>query len=208
MIITGRGGGSLEDLWAFNEEYVARAIYESKIPIISAVGHEPDVTISDLVADRRASTPSNAAEIAVPDQKEIRALLESLSARINQAFGQQLDHKRQILKPFQSGKALSDVSYFVDLRRMEIDRLGDRMDHSLNSALTEKRAVLSTNTASLHALSPLKVLSRGYLIAENKNQQVLRSIEQVFEGSRLTLRFADGKAECLVENREVYEDGI
>lgn len=206
-IITGRGGGSLEDLWAFNEECVARAIHASRIPVISAVGHEPDVTISDFVADRRASTPSNAAEIAVPDQNKIREQINHLAARLSQAEDRQLQHRKQQLEYYKSSKALTETSYFTDLRRMEIDRLSDLILSSIRRTLSEKRSDLSSNSASLNAMNPMSVLARGYLIAENNQHAVLHSIHQVRNGERLTLQFADGRAACIVENREVREFG-
>ena len=202
-IITGRGGGSLEDLWAFNEECVARAIHASQIPVISAVGHEPDVTISDFVADRRASTPSNAAEIAVPDQKKIREQVQSFALRLSQAEDRQLQRRKQQLEYYKSSKALTEISYFTDLRRMEIDRLSDLISGGIGKALSERRAVLASDSASLNAMNPMRVLSRGYLIAENDQHAVIRSILQIRDGERLTLQFADGKASCVVENREV-----
>ena len=207
LIITGRGGGSLEDLWAFNEEKVARAIYASRIPVISAVGHEPDVTIADFVADRRASTPSNAAEIAVPDQRKIREALESLSLRLNEAADKQLLRKQQRLKMIQSSRALADSSWTLDLRRMEIDRMSDRMQAAVLAALSGHRTALGRNAAALRALDPTQVLSRGYLIAENSRKNVLRSVTQLAEGEHLNLRFADGAAACVVESLEVWDDG-
>ena len=206
-IITGRGGGSLEDLWAFNEECVARAIHASRIPVISAVGHEPDVTISDFVADRRASTPSNAAEIAVPDQNKIMEQMNHLAARLFQAADRQLQHRKQQLEYYQSCRALTETSYFTDLRRMEIDRLSDLLFGSIRKILTDKHAALSSGSASLNAMNPLSVLARGYLIAENDQNAVIRSILQVKDGERLTLQFADGRAACIVESREVCKYG-
>lgn len=202
-MIVGRGGGSLEDLWAFNEECVARAIYASSIPVISAVGHEPDVTIADFVSDKRASTPSNAAEIAVPDQKEISEMLNALKIRLFQAAVRALQHKRQELDRYSRGKALADASYFLDIRRMEADRLSDQLYAGIQSLLTEKRSGLISSAASLNAMSPMKVLSRGYLIAEDADHRVLRSIRQISTGMNLNLQFADGLASCIVKDREV-----
>jgi exodeoxyribonuclease VII large subunit len=206
-LITGRGGGSLEDLWAFNEECVARAVYASRIPVISAVGHEPDVTISDFVADVRASTPSNAAEIAAPDQVKIREIVDSLALRLSQAMGEQILRRRQQLDAFQKSKALTDASFFVDIRRMEIDRLSDQMSSGFQASFSGKREELISCKAALNAMSPMRVLSRGYSIAEDNCQNVLRSIKQISVGERLTLHLCDGKLGCVVENREVLEHG-
>ena len=142
LIITGRGGGSLEDLWAFNDERVARAIYASEIPVISAVGHEPDVTIADFVADRRASTPSNAAEIAVPDQQEIQELISSVAARLNHAVSRDLQRRRQSLDSLKNRGVLRDASSFVDLRRMDLDRISAELASAGQKLVFERRRVL------------------------------------------------------------------
>ena len=206
-IITGRGGGSLEDLWAFNEECVARAIYASQIPVISAVGHEPDVTISDFTADRRASTPSNAAEIAVPDQKKIREQIDAFTARLCHAENRLLQQKKLQLGRYQTSKVLREVSYYTDLRRMEIDRLSDLLNRNVRKVLSDRHSALTSVSASLNAMNPLNVLSRGYLIAEDDQHTVLRSVLQIEDGEQVTLQFVDGRARCIVENREVREFG-
>ena len=202
LIITGRGGGSLEDLWAFNDERVARAIYASGIPVISAVGHEPDVTISDFVADRRASTPSNAAEIAVPDRHEIEELLASVSARLNHAVSRNLQRRRQQLESLRSRGVLRDASSFVDLRRMDLDRMSTRLASAGQKLVFEKRRVLVRQAAALDAMSPLKVLSRGYVAANDGQGAPVKSVRQLRRGDRVTLRFSDGRADCLVEQLE------
>ncbi len=206
-IITGRGGGSLEDLWAFNEECVARAIAASRIPVISAVGHEPDVTISDFVADLRASTPSNAAELVVPDQNEIRDNIRTLSERLLQVFSDQLLRRRQLLDHYSKASALKEASFFVDIRRMELDSLSDRLFVSFRETVSGKRMALAGQGAALQAMNPRRVLSRGYLIAENSSHTVLRSILQLTEGELISLKFADGTANCIVNSREVDELG-
>ena len=205
LIITGRGGGSLEDLWAFNDERVARAIYASEIPVISAVGHEPDVTISDFVADRRASTPSNAAEIAVPDRHEMEELLRSVSARLNHAVSRDLQRRRQQLDSLRNRGVLRDASSFVDLRRMDLDRMSARLASAGQKLVFEKRRVLVRQAAALDAMSPLKVLSRGYVAANDGRGAAVRSVRQLRQGDRVTLRFSDGRADCLVEQTEEEE---
>ena len=205
LIITGRGGGSLEDLWAFNDERVARAIYASGIPVISAVGHEPDVTISDFVADRRASTPSNAAEIAVPDRHEIEELLASVSARLNHAVARDLQRRRQQLDSLRNRGVLRDASSFVDLRRMDLDRISARLASAGQKLVFEKRRVLVRQAAALDAMSPLKVLSRGYVAANDGRGAPVKSVRQLSRGDRIMLRFSDGRADCLVEQVEEEE---
>ena len=200
VIITGRGGGSLEDLWAFNDERVARAIYASEIPVISAVGHEPDVTISDYVADRRASTPSNAAEIAVPDQMEVMDTLRVLENRLNRALTNVLSEYRNKLDTLRKSAVFRAETSFVDLRRMELDRLQERMISVQRQELLKKRSGLNALAASLDALSPLRVMGRGYVFASNAEQKPVSSIHQISSGEALFLIFADGKADVLVKD--------
>ncbi|MBR6353196.1 MAG: exodeoxyribonuclease VII large subunit [Oscillospiraceae bacterium] len=199
LIITGRGGGSIEDLWAFNDERVARAIYDSRIPVISAVGHEPDVTISDYVADRRASTPSNAAEIAVPDRREIAELLSSYDIRSSQALRRQLLQLSERLEAYRNKQVLRDPTAQFDNRRMELDRLRDRMLTAEERTLSRSRERFVALTAALDAMSPLRVLSRGYAIASDDSGRCVRSVRELEAGEKLSLRFTDGSADCLVE---------
>ena len=165
LLITGRGGGSIEDLWAFNDERVARAIYASRIPVISAVGHEPDITISDYVADRRASTPSNAAEIAVPDEADVRELLRSNEIRLSQAMRKRLDQLSEKLEAYKNKRVLTDPTASLDNRRIGLDHTRDRLMSAQERLLAGKRAQFIKLTSSLDAMSPLRVLSRGYAIA-------------------------------------------
>jgi exodeoxyribonuclease VII large subunit len=199
LIITGRGGGSLEDLWAFNDERVARAIYASQIPVISAVGHEPDVTISDYVADRRASTPSNAAEIAVPDQQEMREALESYGIRSRQAMEKGLRVAAQRLDNLRNKRVLTEPGAFLDSRRLDLDRLRDRLLASEERQLAEKRQRFVRLGASLDAMSPLRVLSRGYALATDGNGKLIRSVGSLSSGDAITVQFQDGQAACRVE---------
>lgn len=204
LIITGRGGGSLEDLWAFNDERVARAIYASEIPVISAVGHEPDVTISDFVADRRASTPSNAAEIAVPDHREMEEFLHGIGVRLDQSVVRDLQRRRQQLNALENRGVLRDASSFVALRRMDVDRITAHLVSAGQKQIAERRQTLVQSAAALDAMSPLKVLSRGYVVADRGDGETVRSIKQLTKGDRVALRFADGKASCMVEELEDY----
>ena len=182
LIITGRGGGSIEDLWAFNDERVARAIYASAIPVISAVGHEPDVTISDYVADRRASTPSNAAEIAVPDKNEMLDVLRGYDIRSAQAMTKLLDRLKERLSSLESKRVLSDPSVYIDNRRIELDHGRDRLISAQERALSAKRQRYVRLAASLDAMSPLRVLSRGYAIAAKTNGEPVRSVKGLEAG--------------------------
>jgi exodeoxyribonuclease VII large subunit len=200
LIITGRGGGSIEDLWAFNDERVARAIYASEIPVISAVGHEPDVTISDYVADRRASTPSNAAEIAVPDASEQRQTLSSFSIRSAQAMDKRLKQMRSETENLRSRRVLRDAGAYLDDRRIELDRLRDKLCASMESELGGKKREQVRLAAGLDAMSPLRVLTRGYAVASDENGVIVTSTKMIRKGSRLHLRLSDGGADCRVES--------
>lgn len=199
LIITGRGGGSMEDLWAFNEEVVARAIYESEIPVISAVGHEPDVTIADFVADLRAATPSNAAELAVPDQNELYSVLFGAGERLEQRMANRLVRQRQRLERLAKSRAMTDpASYFRD-KRLLLDYQGHRLSHGLERSVSGQRERLARLASALDAMSPLKVLGRGYAVAQKEDGRVLTTVQDVEPGDRLSLRLADGSVGCRVE---------
>ena len=200
LIITGRGGGSIEDLWAFDDERVARAIYDSEIPVISAVGHEPDVTISDYVADRRASTPSNAAEIAVPDAAEERGGLASLSIRASQAMDKRLRQLRTELDNLRSRRVLRDANAYLDDRRLELDHLRDKLAAVMESELGRKKREEVRLAAALDAMSPLRVLTRGYAVASDEQGAIISSVKTLRTGARLRLRLSDGSADCAVES--------
>jgi exodeoxyribonuclease VII large subunit len=202
LIITGRGGGSIEDLWAFNEEVVARAIYRSDIPVISAVGHEPDVTISDFVADLRAATPSNAAELAVPDREELVAALAHLGRRLERGVGQPVSMAREKLERMRRSRVLDDPKHYFAERRVLLDYQGRRLLHGLERSLAQEKARFGRLAAALDAMSPLKVLGRGYAIAQKEDGQVLTSPEQVEVGQKLHLRLRDGSLSCCVEERK------
>lgn len=198
LLITGRGGGSMEDLWAFNEEIVARAIYASDIPIISAVGHEPDVTIADFAADLRAATPSNAAELAVPDQNEIYAGLWGLGDRLGRAMTRQLEAGRAALERARRCRVLQEPMGYVDDKRVLLDYQRERLAHGLRGALSRERERFARGAAALDALSPLKVLGRGYGIPRRTDGGVIRSVKEVDTGDELELRLSDGSLTCTV----------
>ena len=199
LIITGRGGGSMEDLWAFNDERVARAIYESEIPVISAVGHEPDITISDFVADARASTPSNAAEIAVPDQAELYRWLRDLHSRMEQAQSGEIETLRQKLHILSSKRVMTDHLAFVQDKRMELLHLQQRLGDRAGMMVSQKRQQFSAMAAALDAMSPLKVLGRGYAMAQNDAGALLKSYQDVKQGDYVTVTLGDGGFTCTVE---------
>ncbi len=205
VIITGRGGGSIEDLWAFNDERVARAIYESDIPVISAVGHEPDVTIADYVADARASTPSNAAEIAVPDQTEQAELVEGYRVRSLQAMNKRLSFLRGKLDTLAASKVLKDPAAAVDFRRMELDRLREAFTSAQERQISRKKHDFIRLTASLDAMSPLKVLARGYCTASDAEGRLIKSTSQINVGDSISIRISDGTAGCTVDSVSVCE---
>ena len=206
VIITGRGGGSIEDLWAFNDERVARAIYASEIPVISAVGHEPDVTISDYVADVRASTPSNAAELAVPDINEFSEGLHSYEIRSRQAMAKRLAALRTKLDSISGKRVMQDPAASIDNRRIELDRSRDRLLSAQEHILSEKKHEFVRLTAALDAMSPLKVLSRGYSITTGSGGKNIKSVNEIHAGDKLTVRLADGTARCTVDNVEHLPD--
>ena len=192
VIITGRGGGSMEDLWAFNDERVARAIYACETPVISAVGHEPDVTISDFVADARASTPSNAAEMAVPDQVDLRRYLGGLADRMTGSETARLQALRERLDILQHKRVLTDQLAYVQDKRMELVHLQQRLGDLAKAEIAQKQKAFTALAASLDAMSPLKVLGRGYAMARNEAGQVLKSSGEVTIGDRVRVTLGSG----------------
>ena len=203
VLITGRGGGSLEDLWAFNDERVARAIYDSVIPVISAVGHEPDVAISDFVADRRASTPSNAAEIAVPDMAELLRWLDGAEMRMARGVTRQLDAARERLDTLAQKRVLTDPMALVADKGMQLDHVQHRLAAAMRAVTDRENGRFAALAASLDALSPLRVLGRGYALAQTEDGTVLRSAAQTAAGQRIRVRLAQGQLECdVAETKE------
>ncbi len=201
VLITGRGGGSLEDLWAFNDERVARAIYDSRIPVISAVGHEPDVTIADFVADRRASTPSNAAEIAVPDMTELLRSFQNTGTRLVQAELNLLERQNRRLKNAADKRVLTDPSGLVADRRMQLDYLQQKLLGAERTKVEQENRRFAQLSAKLDALSPLKVLGRGYALAQNDTGDLLRSSAQVAIGDSIRVRLHEGELHCTVKEK-------
>ena len=204
VIITGRGGGSLEDLWAFNEEIVARAIYRCKTPVISAVGHEPDVTIADFAADVRAATPSNGAELAVCDRAELRALLEQQARRMEKAQERRLELLRQRLRRLAERPVLRSPEGSLQQKELLLELLRQRLERAAAAAVEKRQRQFAALSGRLDALSPLKVLARGYAVA-TRQEQVLHSVAQLSPGEEIRLRLSDGTALCAVERIEKGE---
>ena len=205
LLIVGRGGGSIEDLWAFNDERVAYAIYESEIPVISAVGHEPDVTISDFVADLRAATPSNAAELAVPDQDALRQSMDSMSAAMAASLNRQLRAARQHLDALSQSPALRSPTGYIEQRGKNLELLKNRLAAAQNGNLTRMNHRYIAAVSKLDAMSPLKVLTRGYSMAQTERGEVLRSVHQVELGQRIRVSLSDGSLSATVMGKKENE---
>ena len=202
LLIVGRGGGSLEDLWAFNDERVAYAIYHSRIPVISAVGHEPDVTISDFVADLRAATPSNAAELAVPDQDALRQTLDSMASSMAVILNRQLRSGRQHLNMLSESPALKSPTGYLEQRRKNLDILKNRLVYAENQIIQKNNRQFIAAVSKLDAMSPLKVLTRGYAMTQKEDGEVVRSISQVELGERINISLADGRLSATVMDKK------
>ena len=203
VIITGRGGGSIEDLWAFNDERVARAIYASEIPVVSAVGHEPDVTISDFVADVRAATPSNGAELVAPDKEELRKRLAQTQARMAAAVERQLSLSRQRLEALAGKRVLQSPMNYLQDKRMTLEYSRERLSSASQRLMQAKREQFVRLTAKLDAMSPLKVLSRGYSVVRTEDGSVLRRAADARLGDRIQIDLMQGT--LLAEVSQVLE---
>lgn len=199
LIITGRGGGSIEDLWGFNDENVARAIFASDIPVISAVGHEPDVTIADFVADVRAATPSNAAEIAVPEQTSIYRSIKDSEVRMLSAITSKLNFHREMIKSFSEKKVMKSPENFFQERRLTLDFLSEKLTNATKGIIAADKQVFTRLVASVDAMSPLKVISRGYSIATGDNGKIIKKVSDVSKGDKVSIRVEDGNIDCVVE---------
>ena len=206
LIITGRGGGSIEDLWAFNDEQVARTIFASQIPVISAVGHEPDFTISDFVADLRAATPSNAAELAVPDRMELAAQIEHMRARMIQAQRHQITSARQRVLALAGKRILQDPKNYLADRQMVLLHLTQRYEQAILRAAELRREKLAHAAGMMEVLSPIRVLARGYAMVQDREGAIIRRAGMLSEGARVRLDFADGGALCRVEETLLEEE--
>ena len=204
LIIIGRGGGSIEDLWAFNDETLARTIAASRVPVISAVGHETDFTICDFAADLRAPTPSAAAELAVPDTAELKRKIYNIIGRMELSFTKTLSSDRNRLAALAKSRALTSPQNFIDDKRLTLISLSNELDSGIKLTLSRDRARFSALCASLDALNPLSVLSRGYSAVFDSEGRVVRSVKQLKVGDRFRLRTADGS--ILGEAIEISEN--
>ncbi len=200
VLIVGRGGGSVEDLWAFNTELVARAVAASEIPVISAVGHETDFTICDFVADRRAPTPSAAAEIAVPDTAELKQKFLNIVSREKAVLLQTLERDRQRLLRSSTSRSLRSPMHTVEDRRMAVASLAQRMDPAMGRELEKRRGALAAAGGALGALNPMSVLTRGFCAAFSGAGQLIKSVGQVAAGDEITIQMTDGTADAVVRS--------
>ena len=199
VIIAGRGGGSIEDLWAFNEECVARAIFRSEIPVISAVGHEVDFTIADFVADMRAPTPSAAAEIAVPNTQELLAFLVSANGSMLASVSSIIEKKRHKLSVYENDPAFTLFLNSLKDKEVTVDLLTTDLENIMKEILKSKADAFSMEIAKLDALSPLKVLQRGYTVAFSEDGKAIRKTTDAKSGDEVSLRFVDGNLNCVVK---------
>ena len=202
VIITGRGGGSMEDLWAFNEEIVARAIARCEIPVISAVGHEPDVTIADFAADVRAATPSNGAEIAVCDQSELRDALGQLTVRLTRAQDRRISALTDRLNRLKASPVMRSPEGAIQQRELLLELLRQRLEHAGTRRFQQEEQRLARLAGRLDALSPLKVLARGYALASREDGTVIRAAGELTPGEPIRLRLGQGSARCTVDTIE------
>ena len=196
VLVVGRGGGSVEDLWAFNEEPVPRAVAACETPVVSAVGHEVDVTLTDLAADERAATPSEAAELVVPDEGEIHERLDSLERRIRDTVGRAVEDRRRAVESHERFLRRAPV---VEEYTQRVDELSEALEGGVHDAVEDGRNAVEEQARLLESVSPLRVLSRGYSVVESQDD-VVETVEQVEVGDGLTVRLSDGDVEARVED--------
>ena len=202
LLIVGRGGGSIEDLWAFNDEQVAHAIYDSQIPVISAVGHEPDVTIADYVADLRAATPSNGAELAVQDQEALMETLDAMNSAMATILNRQIDAARKHLQVLSQSPSLRSPTGYLEQKDKSLQMLKNRMIAAQNQNIHLKNQNYIACVSKLDAMSPLKVLTRGYSMAQTEKGEVLKSVNQAELGERITVSLSDGQLFATVMDKK------
>ena len=206
VIIIGRGGGSIEDLWEFNNEALARTVFASSIPVISAVGHESDFTICDFVADVRASTPSAAAELAVPEQTELLARLDNAKKRLALLTMASISDRKKQLAILSASPYLKSPQNFVDAKRIAALQLFDRLEGAAERTMERKRAEYKEKVASLTALSPLAVLSRGYGVSYDEGGKILKSVKSVKTGDKIKIRLSDGVIYSTVNETQIKNE--
>ena len=197
-IIIARGGGSLEDLWPFNEEATAQAIFESEIPIISAVGHETDFTIADFVADLRAPTPSAAGELAVPDINEVVWKLQNIKRRLSLSLTKKVENMKARYQKAMHSKCMKDPLSMLNERKLRQDYLLKQLENNIKLEIKNKKLLLVKNAASLDSLSPLKTLVRGYSIVENTEGKIIKSTKELSKNEKIKITFSDGNLEAKV----------
>ena len=207
VLIVGRGGGSMEDLWAFNEEIVARAIFECETPVISAVGHETDVTIADYVADLRAPTPSAAAELAVFDYRQFENRLEVLREALNRGVERNLERKKAQVEQYQMKLKLHHPERILNDHRQRLVQIQDQMERSLEEKLTDRKHRLALLAGRLHGMSPLERLSRGFGFVTDKDGKPVASVKKLQKKEILSVRLADGRVETRILEVEDLEPG-
>ena len=201
VIIIGRGGGSIEDLWAFNSEALAVEIRKSKIPVISAVGHETDFTICDFAADLRAPTPSAAAELAVPETSELKHKFENIVARMKVLLDSNIKMKRERVLQLSDRRALKSPGYIVDDKRLSLENVSSKLDYSLNLALNARSQRFARVTAKLEALNPMSVISRGYSAVFTDKGKLVKSVDEINVGDSFTFRTLDGTVDGRVTDK-------
>jgi len=200
IIIIGRGGGSIEDLWAFNDEGLARTIAASQIPVISAVGHETDFTICDFVADRRAPTPSAAAELAVPDTAELKRKIQNIVGREANVLSSMLKSRRDRLASLANARSMTSPMNLIDDRRMLLDMLTERMVRAEENSIQIRRSLLARDAGCLDALNPLSVLARGYSAVYKTDGTLVKSIDHIKIGDKVEFKTLGGSALCTVDD--------
>ena len=205
VIIIGRGGGSMEDLWAFNNESLARAIYASRIPVISAVGHETDFTICDFVADRRAPTPSAAAEIAVPDTLELTRKINNITGRMELLLSKNIERKKMHLKMLSESRVMINPLNMLDEKKAILLSEIIRLEAAIKGNTVAKKNRFIELSSMLSALNPLSVLSRGFSAVFDKEGSLIKSAAAVKPGDELSLRLKDGEIRTTVKEIEIFD---
>ena len=199
-IIIGRGGGSLEELWAFNNEELARTVFASKIPIISAVGHETDFSITDFVADLRAPTPSAAAELALPDYRSEAENVGSQAVKLSILLSNRFSTLHTKLEAISKKKCLTSPMYLIDDKRIALDTIYDKLDTRIQALVDRKKLSMASSVSKLDALNPLKVISRGYSAVFTDDGKLIKSVKDVKSGDSVEFRTSDGKVKATVNN--------
>lgn len=206
VLIVGRGGGSMEDLWAFNEEPVARSIFESAIPVISAVGHETDFTIADFAADVRAATPTAAAELAVPDTGELKLMLERHLMDSGRSLNRRIVNLADALDAASPKKLMKHLEYRIETGFSRIDRLMQECVAGFRDCIHREELKIEKIKSQVESMDPMRILSRGYGIITDPSGSYIRSVKETGPGERIRVRLTDGELDCTVEERRVFTE--